>query len=53
MEIDCPDCGGEIELENMGSQKEFVCQDCGLVVGREETVAENAEPVEPEGEVME
>jgi transcription initiation factor TFIIIB Brf1 subunit/transcription initiation factor TFIIB len=49
----CPNCGGEIEIENMGSQKEAVCQDCGLVVDGEEVVVENAEPTEPEGEVME
>lgn len=36
----CPDCGGDVEVENVGKYREKVCQICGLVVESKNTVIE-------------
>jgi len=49
----CPECGsGEVEAEVLGSYRDFLCQECGLLLDAEK-VAEHEESTEAEGEVEE
>lgn len=52
MSDECPDCGGETEMELVGQHLDEVCQQCGLILESEEVV-EQGEPESPEGEVEE
>ena len=49
----CYDCGGEVEAEVVGDFKDWVCQDCGIIVGGGLLVEEQEEYVEEDVEVME
>jgi len=49
----CPECGsGEVEAEVLGSYRDFLCQECGLLLDAEK-VAEHEESTQTEGEVEE
>lgn len=53
-EIDeCEDCGGDVNTEIVGRFRDYVCQDCGLVVDSEELVEEQEAMVDGDYDVME
>ena len=51
--INCYDCGGEVEPETVGDFRDWVCQECGIIIGSDEVVEEQEEYVEEDVEVME
>lgn len=50
---ECYECGGEIEPEVVGDFKDWVCQECGLIIGGGLLVEEQEEFVGEDVEVME
>jgi tRNA(Ile2) C34 agmatinyltransferase TiaS len=49
----CYQCGGEVEVEVVGQYRDWVCQQCGIVVNSEKIIEDQEEYTEEEGEVME
>ena len=50
---ECYDCGGRVEPEVVGIYKDWVCQDCGIIIDSDEVVEEQEEYIEEDVEVME
>jgi len=49
----CYDCGGDVEVEVVGNFKDWVCQDCGIIIDSGEVVEEQQEYIDDDVEVME
>ena len=47
----CSDCGGDIGIEVVGDEREWVCEDCGKLVVDNDFVVENQEREEEDGDV--
>jgi len=50
---ECYECGGVIEPEVVGDFKDWVCQDCGIIIDSDEVVEEQQEYIDDDVEVME
>lgn len=50
---DCYQCGGEVEAEAVGDFKDWVCQDCGIILGTDMLMEEQEEYIDEDVEVME
>lgn len=50
---ECYDCGGRVEPEVVGIYKDWVCQDCGIIIDSDEVIEEQEEYIEEDVEVME
>lgn len=50
----CYDCGGDVEVETVGNFRDWVCQDCGIIIDSEKVVEDQqTASTEDDFEVME